>query len=154
MLILVMNNMNIRLCKKEDIPHIMKLGKDVFCKENWYKKSVLESVFRKNPKTCWVLEIGRKIEGVRFVFDDSGGRAWGWLIILDPKFRRMGLGSKLFFYTAKKLKKMGFRKVYADCSVKNHVSVNWHFKVGYRIAGVFRDWYGKGADAVIFDYDL
>lgn len=91
---------------------------------------------------------------MRFVFDDSGGRAWGWLIILDPKLRRNGLGSELFFYTAKKLKRMGFRKMYADCSVKNRVSINWHFKVGYRIAGVFRDWYGKGSDAVVFDYDL
>lgn len=149
-----MKGMKIRLCKKEDLAQIMKLGKDVFCGESWYRKNVLSSVLCSNPEMCWVIEIGGKIEGVRFVFDDSGDRAWGWLIILDPKLRRKGLGSKLFFYTAKKLKKMGFRKVYADCSVKNHVSINWHFKVGYRMSGVFRDWYEKGADAVVFDYDL
>ncbi len=149
-----MRGMKIRLCKKEDLQQIMKLGKDVFCGESWYRKDVLASVLRSNPKMCWVLEIRGKIEGVRFVFDDSGDRAWGWLIIIDPKFRRNGLGSELFFYTAKKLKQMGFRKIYADCSVKNHVSINWHFKVGYRMSGIFRDWYVKGADAVVFDYDL
>lgn len=149
-----MKGMKIRLCKKEDLPQIMKLGKDVFCGDVWYTKSVLESVFRDNPNLCWILEIDGKVEGVRFVFDDSDGRGWGWLLILDPKFRRKGLGSKLFLYTAKELKKKGFRKIYADCSVKNHISINWHFKVGYRIAGVFRDWHGKGADAIVFDYDL
>lgn len=55
-----MKGMKIRLCKKEDLSQIMKLGKDVFCGENWYKKDVLGSVLRSNPKMCWVLEIGGK----------------------------------------------------------------------------------------------
>lgn len=146
--------MKIRLCKKEDLPQIMKLGKDVFKREKWYRKNILEHVIRENAKTCWVLEIGGRIEGVRFVYDDSDGRAWGWLLILDPKFRRKGLGLKLFLYTAKKLKQMGFRKIYCECGAKNLASINWHFKTGYNLVGVFRDWYGKGLDAVVFDYDL
>ncbi|MFZ3077525.1 MAG: GNAT family N-acetyltransferase [Candidatus Aenigmatarchaeota archaeon] len=149
-----MKRMKIRLCKKEDLQQIMKLGKDVFCGESWYRKNVFDSILKENPKTCWVLEVDGKIEGVRFGLADLGGRAWGWILVIDKEMRRKGFGTKLFLYTAKKLKRMGYRKLYADCSTKNQPSIKWHLKMGYNMSGVFRDWYAKGADAIIFDYDL
>ena len=95
-----------------------------------------------------------KVKGVRFVFDDSDGRAWGWLLIIHKDLRDKGVGTKLFKYTAKKLKEKGFRKLYAECSAESKTALNWHLKVGYKKIGTFRDWFGKGHHAIVFDYDL
>jgi len=146
--------MRIRICQEKDIPRILKLGKDVFKKQKWYTRKYLTEVLHENPKTCWILEIGGVIEGARFIADDTDGRAWGWLLIMDKHYRREGLGSKFFLYTAKRLKQLGFRKIYGECHATNQVSIEWHLKIGYKLVGVFRDWYGKGNDAVVFDYDL
>ncbi len=146
--------MKIRLCKKEDIPEILKLGKDAFKHERWYSKKYLEKVLRENSKICWIMEDSGKLIGARFIYDDSDGRAWGWILAIEPDLRRKGIGSLLFYETAKRLKKQGFRKLYAECSVRNKPSITWHLKLGYKKAGIFRDWYGKGHHAVFFDYNL
>jgi GNAT superfamily N-acetyltransferase len=146
--------MKVRLCRESDVSFIMKLGKDVFRKERWYTRRFIERIVRDNPLTCWVIEHAGKIKGVRLVDDDSDGRAWGWLLVMDKGLRHRGVGSWFFRDTVKKLRRMGFRKLYAECSAKDKDAIDWHLKVGYRMQGVLHDWFGRGHDAIIFDFEL
>jgi RimJ/RimL family protein N-acetyltransferase len=152
----------IRLCKKSDLSKIMRLTKNWTCEfkggpargENWFTTKHAAKILRENPKTCWVLEIEGKIAGFRFVDNDSDGRAWGWTIFIAKPFRQAGYGTLLFKETLKALKKLGFRKLYAECDFDNRRVIAWHKKMGYARIGTFPDWFGPDAHAAVFAMDL
>jgi len=149
--------MKIRLLKKKDIEKIMEIIKE-WKKESsiisWDKRKKVEEVLRRSPKTCWVVEINKKIIGFRLVIDDIQNRAWARLTVISKKYRRKGIGSLLIREVDRKLKKMGFRKVYAQTSYKNIASINWHLKSGYRKVTLLRDWYKKGRHGILFIKNL
>jgi len=152
----------IRLCKLSDLPRVHRLIDSWVSEfkggpakgENWFSRKNIRSLVKENPKTCWVLEIGGKIEGFRFAEKTYDGRVWAWTLFMSKDFRDKGYGTKFFKETAKRLRKLGFRKMYAECDYDNRRAIAWHKKVGYKRIATFPDWFGQGAHAVIFAYDL
>lgn len=146
--------MKLRLCKKEDIKQIYEFSKKELKKDAWFTADYLSKVFNRNPKTCYVLEDKGKIIGAHFVADEFNGRAWSWFIATHPKYRGRGLGKKLIMEVAKKLSKEGFYKLYSDAELTNTQAINFHLKIGFKIDGIFSDWYGAGHHALILSYKL
>jgi len=145
----------IRLMKGKDIPEAMKIANQNWTGEcEWIQKSVFAKVLKDNPKTCWVMEIDRKIAGVRLVCDDFEHRAWGWLLIMRPEFRRNGFGTKLWQETNKSLKNKGYRCLLGDCGLNDISSIKWHKKMGFKILCKIPGWFFDNSTGILFYYKL
>ena len=114
----------------------------------------MKDVFEKNKKTCFVLEENKKAVGAYFVADEFNGRAWTWFVAVSSEYRKRGLGKMIIDVVSKKLKKMGFYRLYSDAELSNSSAINFHLKIGFRIDGIFSDWYGPGHHSIIFSKEL
>jgi ribosomal protein S18 acetylase RimI-like enzyme len=149
--------MRIRKARVSDISRIYEIGKDEFEKTSWgnaVNKNVIRKIILEEPNHCWILEINGKVEGARFIRHEWGKVLWGWLILVSPNYRRHNYGTVLFNRTRKILKKQGYEKLFSEVAMDDIPSIKWHKKIGYKKVGVFKDWLGKGKDAIIFGIDL
>lgn len=149
--------MRIRPLRENEAPRVVELGKDSEYEERGLKDfntRNLKRIIRNNKRTCWALEIEGKVEGCNIIMNDTCGRGIHWLLLLSGAHRRKGLGTKMFLHCNKKLKKLGFRKLLSDCERRNTASFKWAMKTGHRKIGTCKDYYAKGKDAVLFEYDL
>lgn len=149
--------MRIRRAKLSDVDRIYHIGKDEFKKAGWgywFTKKTLRNLISQQPELCWVLEIEDRVEGARFVFDEWNKNLWGWVILVSEPLRGRGYGTLLFEKTRKILKRRHYRKLFSDVAVEDLPSIRWHRKRGYERVGTFKDWFGKGKDAIIFSIDL
>ena len=142
----------IRQSKPSDIEQIITIGRDVL-KDRWFSPMVMHSVLEWNPKICWVMEREKKIIGARYVFDDMP-RAWGWGIVIHPKFREKGYGTRLFEETNEKLKEMGYRILLSSENIEDKATMNWHKKVGFKQIATIPKFHDNGEDAALFYYEL
>jgi ribosomal protein S18 acetylase RimI-like enzyme len=146
--------MKLRQCEKSDIKVIYNFSKKDLKFDEWFSLKFLNEVFAKNKETCFVLDDKDKVIGAYFVADEFNGRAWTWFVAIDPKYRKLGLGKKIVNVVAKKLKTMGFYRLYSDTELSNTSAINFHLKIGFRIDGIFSDWYGPGHHSIIFSREL
>jgi L-amino acid N-acyltransferase YncA len=141
--------------KKSDLPEAMRIANQNWTGEcEWIKKPVFAKVLKDNPKTCWVMEMEGKVIGIRMVKDDFEHRAWGWLLVMKPEYRRNGFGTEFWKETNKVLKKKGYRCLVGVCEPFNKCSVNWHKKLGYKFIGKIPKWFFDNSDSVLFYYRL
>lgn len=75
-------------------------------------------------------------------------------LVVDPKYRRRGIGLKLFKIRLKKLlKKDGLTKIYATNYPKNSPILILYLNNGFVIYDFKKDVYGPGGDRVYLQYD-
>ena len=120
----------------------------------WDNTKNVKEVLRRSSKTCWVVESNKKVVGFRLAIDDIQNRVWSRLIVISKDYRGRGVGSFLVRETNKKLKKMGFRKVYTYVEENNITSIEWHVKTGYKKVTILKDWYKKGDNGILFIKNL
>jgi ribosomal protein S18 acetylase RimI-like enzyme len=150
--------MKLRLCQKKDLKKIMKIikewKKDIDFVAYWDKEKNVKKLLRISPRMCWVVEINKEVVGFRLLMDDIQKRAWARLTIISKKHRREGIGSFLIKETDRKLKKMGFKKIYFETNYKNIASIKWHLKNKYKKVALIKDWYKKGGHGILFTKNL
>ena len=150
-----MKKYKIRLAKKGDIPEIIRIAKQDWKGDTaWIKKWNFERILKDNPKTCWIMEIGGKIVGVRLVKDDFEHRAKGLLLMIRPEYKGQGYGTTLFNETKNRLKKIGYRCLFGETGVDNKPSIKWHKKVGYKVLCKVPGWFFDDSASVLFYYRL
>lgn len=149
--------MKVKRAKLSDVDRIYEIGKDELARTSWgkwFNKKTLKHIVLEEPKHCWVLEINGKVEGARLIRHEWGKVLWGWLILISKPYRHKGYGTLFFERTKKILRKEGYEKLFSEVAMDDIVSIKWHRKMGYKKEGVFKDWLGRGKDAIIFSIDL
>lgn len=90
----------------------------------------------------------------RIKLDRSGLYGRGDSLVIDDSYRRHGLGKYLMISLSKTFKKAGCRNVIAEIMIDNTKSINLFESIGYKKAGIIKDFYGKGSDALFMVLDL
>ena len=120
-----LENVKIRLLKKDDLEAIVKIDEKILGenrKDYWGKK--LESIHDRSSQTSLVVELGGEVVG--FILGDVSGWEFGvpdtigWVdtIGIDPAYQKRGLATALASELIKNLKAVGVRTIYT--------LVNWN----------------------------
>jgi ribosomal protein S18 acetylase RimI-like enzyme len=73
-------------------------------------------------------------------------------IVTDFNYRGKGIGKKLLDETYSIIRRMGGTQVYAETSGRDHYIPTRHFydSAGYKLESVFKDFYDRGDDKVVY----
>lgn len=103
----------------------------------------------------------RQIDASFFVAVVSGafaGYAVGWLpahggelvsLAVDPALRRRGLGRRLAFAVLDDLRRQGARSCRLQVRISNLGAIDFYSRLGFRVAGLWRDYYTDGESAYV-----
>ena len=142
----------VRRCREEDITEVIKLNYENL-PEN-YPKSFFEHILRNWPDTFLVAEMDGKVvgyimcrierarEGLKLV---KKGHVVS--IAVDPKARRMKIGTTLMQEAEKAMKQHGVREMYLEVRVTNDPAIRLYHKLGYKIRDKIVGYYADGEDA-------
>ena len=70
-------------------------------------------------------------------------------IVVDPDFRRRGIGELLLREATKHAHSRGAREIFLEVSVNNSAAVALYEKLGFQRAGTRPDFYRDGTDGII-----
>ena len=146
-----MRGFTIRVAKEKDIKAISRFGTPVakemrfYNKEhtagNIYEMSVkyLKNAFKYyNSRTVIALAKDGNIVGLCMHYPGHGHVDWlDWLLV-DKRFRKMGLGKALIDYAIKDAKKQGCHKMWCDSNPGNKPMLKFMPKIGFRKVGTLK----------------
>ncbi|TBN01875.1 GNAT family N-acetyltransferase [Hyunsoonleella flava] len=138
----------IRDSKREDMPHVLKLIKElaIYEKEPDAVEVTVEDLqndgFGEHPQFhCFVAEINSQIEGIALVYNRYStwkGRAIHLEdLIVSEKMRGYGIGSKLLDEVVKYSHSLGVKRINWEVLDWNEPAIKFYEKNG---ANVMRDW--------------
>ena len=94
-----------------------------------------------------------KILGYIIAYNSSGN---GDLdsIAIDPKYRKLGIGSQLVNYTIERFKKMGLKKVFLEVRTTNKKAISFFKKLGFEIKKMIKDYYRDKGNAYLMEKEI
>ena len=93
-------------------------------------------------------------EMVGFIAGDprqSNGVVWIAMIVVDPRFRRRGIGSALMRACEEQVR---LPAVKLTVRISNQVAISMYEKLGYRTSDIWRAYYSDGEDGLIMTKKL
>lgn len=144
----------IRYASGRDIPALMGLYRRSY--PQWSVRNAKHDLRHTKDsirgKRALVTVVNGEIVGYAFF-----GVVWNYMHLessyVDPRYRRMGIGSAQLARRIGIARKMGLRKVISDCDVGNKAAYAYHLKNGFRKCGYVRRLFGR-ADSFVLSRDL
>jgi ribosomal-protein-alanine N-acetyltransferase len=74
-------------------------------------------------------------------------------IAVDPKYQKLGIGTKLINFIIRKSKRMKFKEVSLEVSTINKGAINFYNKIGFKTVNIIKKYYknGKSAQKMILE---
>lgn len=130
----------IRKMKENDLNMLFALGKKQWINASWFTKEYLRNSF-KNKGFNYVATIDEKIVGgLLMVFEDIV-KNWIRYLIVDKKYRDMGIGSALVLKVIKNLKRG--ESIFVDTGLTDKRTINFYEKIGFKKRGTVKSLYGN-----------
>lgn len=113
--------------------------------------------------TAYVIKENDKVLAYLFgVLSQTSPTAYIHLVGVLKAKQNCGLGTKLYGHFIHFAKQKGYRKVKAITTPSNHLSINFHQKIGMKLLGdkneaginVVRNYSGPGQDRVVFEMEI
>ena len=116
----------LRKFKLSDLNRILEIEQSSFSIDA-YPKERFERPAKLHLQDFIVAENQGKILGYIIAYNSSGN---GDLdsIAIDPKYRKLGIGSQLVNYTIERFKKMGLKKVFLEVRTTNKKAISFFKK--------------------------
>lgn len=142
---------------------------DVFRCDNSYLKDIiqLEQGFEKERYSCKMIEDSLNDNNVIYFILKVDDKVCGYLsastvldecellkIIIDEKYRHMGLGSKLLDNLIEYLQKNDYRKIFLEVRADNLNAKLFYKKNGFEMINQRKKYYKDGVDADIYWLNL
>lgn len=125
---------------KQDLPALLKFGKEQWPDDDWLTMSYLKASFVQ-PGSNYVAKIGDKvIGGVIMVYEDIE-KNWIRYLIVSNDYRKQGIGRKLLEKMYSKLP-IG-ESVFVDTGVSDKKAILFYEKLGFKNRGMVRSFYGN-----------
>ena len=138
----------IRKLKPEDIKQVYNLGLDQFRGEYWFSKSFIQNT-AETPGYDFVACDGDKIIGAIMVEIMDRPKMWVFFFVVDKKYRRRGIGSKLLKAVEKKCSK-DFPLLFVDTGPNDIEANSFYKKHGYEEKARIDDWFNIGEAGIIY----
>ncbi|GBC71806.1 Ribosomal-protein-alanine acetyltransferase [Candidatus Calditenuaceae archaeon HR02] len=148
----------IRPVREEEILTIMNINR--VCLPENYSYSFFYSIFKSNPESFLVADVGGVIAGYVMCRVEWGGskidtlrlRKLGHIVSIAvlPEFRRRGIGRALMQEALNVLKNVyGCDEVYLEVRVTNTLAINLYHSLGFKVTRVAKNYYIDGEDAYV-----
>jgi ribosomal protein S18 acetylase RimI-like enzyme len=125
---------------RKDLPALLDLGKAQWKDSDWLTIEYLKSSFEQSGPS-FVARLGEDVVGgVIFVYEDIV-RNWIRYLIIDKKFRRLGIGTSLLEKIFKEIKPG--ESIFVDTGVSDKDAINFYEKCGFKNRGMVRSLYGN-----------
>ena len=95
-----------------------------------------------------------RIVGFNIWYEDDDKEAYSWLDAVHPTHRRRGIATDLFIMQFDLAKSLGFSKVKLKTHEGHPEMINLCRKLGFRETGRDPNHWGRGLDAIFFEYSL
>ncbi len=141
----IIEELNIRTATYEDIRDIKFLDPDLFGFSS--TNSILKG------SLIVVAELYHNIVGV-IVVNIVEDEMELLKIVVDPKYRRMGIGKSLLNRMLDIAEQKGLTVIYLDVSQKNLAAIALYQAFGFKEYGIRKDYYSKGEDAILMKLEL
>jgi ribosomal-protein-alanine N-acetyltransferase len=141
---------NIRVANPNDLPRVLEIERSSF--DTPYTPDYLEMLLRFEQGVFLVAEIGSSIVGY-VVATVRGSHGHIISIAVEPKRRRMGIGSKLMKCAIEELRRRGASIVRLEVK-KGSPAVNFYLSAGFRQSGILHSYYDDGSDALSMERSL
>jgi len=142
----------LRKFKLSDLNRILEIEQSSFSIDA-YPKERFERLAKLHPQDFIVAENQGKILGYIIAYNSSGN---GNLdsIAIDPKYRKLGIGSQLVNYTIERFKKMGLKKVFLEVRTTNKKAISFFKKLGFEIKKMIKDYYRDKGNAYLMEKEI
>jgi len=135
----------IRTFRAGDLKRVLALERATFA-EGPYTKAMFRELYRDCGDLFFVaVRVGR-IVGYMVTCVDKG-QAEIVSIGVDPKWQKVGLGTRLMEHTLAVLEKRGIRRMELIVRATNKAALRFYRRFGFRSAGRIHRYYEDGADA-------
>lgn len=125
---------------RKDLPALLALGEDQWGSADWLTMDYLKSSFEQRGPS-YVAKSGEAVVGgVIFVYEDIV-RNWIRYLIIDRKFRRLGIGTSLLEKIFKGIKPG--ESVFVDTGVSDKKAISFYEKCGFKNRGMVKSLYGN-----------
>jgi len=149
-----MKKVVIRKMKKSDLDIVSELAMlaNPFAEKAKYRKH-LEEALEAQPELAFVAVENGKVVGY-IMGDVHNGHGVLEDIAVDKAHQHQGIGSLLLETEFKALKKSNAEIVMAEVHYKCASAIPFYYKHGFRISGVWRNFFGMGHDAIMLELIL
>ena len=113
----------------------------------WTKKQWQGEFNKRGNKVVGIL-VNKKIIGI-YVLQTIIDEAQINYFSVKQKFRRKGYGTKLMNYLINECRKLNIKKLLLEVSETNSIAENFYCKFNFLTTGRRKNYYKKGADAVL-----
>jgi ribosomal-protein-alanine acetyltransferase len=87
-----------------------------------------------------------------FSLDEYMGQAHLLKVIIDPKFRKIGLGEQLLTFAFHKLKREKFNNCFLEVSTRNEGAMRLYESLNFKILNTKKKFYSNGDDAYAMQF--
>lgn len=136
----------------ESLDDIQRIGKLVL--EHFYSnEKILE---RLKGKKYWIYfaKDGEKIVGFKIWYEEDKKGIYSWLGGVDPNYRMQGIATELMELQFKISMEKGYSKVMLKTHKGHPEMLQLLKKKGFKQVKIDQDHWGKGLDAIFFEYTL
>jgi len=135
-----MKEEKIKIVKSENLNEILELREMIVsCLPNLKKKTTkvyLENKIKNKEGEIIKAILGKKVLGFLAWLKETENTAYIWWLIVDKKYQRNHLGTKLMKEALKELRKKGFKKVWAKIKNDNFSALSLALKFHFFIEGI------------------
>ena len=131
-------DMKIRNAAKNDISRIVKmLNSEKYLTTGepsgvWEKADIQEFLSSKRYR-AWVCEVDKQIAGVAIIeFHKLPKYAYLYVLAVNPRFRRQGIGTKMMNFVENFAKKQKIKFIWAFTEKENTIMKKFFLKKGYK----------------------
>lgn len=140
--------MRIRVLKIKDVNKMYKLGLQEFRGQEWHTKKFIKDTFKRNGLYLGAFD-KRKMVGILMLAIYDKPKSWIYFFVVDKKFQRRGIGTKLLNCAENKLPK-GYFLIFVDIGKEDIIAKKFYTKNGFKKVAQIRDWFGKKLDGLIY----
>lgn len=138
-----------KVLTRKEIPLIYKLGKKEFVGENWLSEKFLYNSLRRKCVSFVALE-KNKIVGAIMVDVLDKPKAWVFYFIVDKRYRKMGIGTKLIKGVEKNPPR-GYNVLLTDFEKKDYSARKFYKKIGFKEVAKIKSWFGLRHYGLIYE---
>jgi ribosomal-protein-alanine N-acetyltransferase len=144
------HNVAIRAAHKGDLSRALEIERATFTHYPLGRRQF--RYHQQNPSAIFmVAQIGGEVVGdaiglIRKHKSGVTGRVYS--LVVDSRFRGMGIGAKLFAAIVRKLESRGAARIYLEVAHDNRTAIAIYERFGFRRVGLLRDYYARRQHAI------
>jgi ribosomal protein S18 acetylase RimI-like enzyme len=140
--------MHIRTITQKDIDTLYTIGLQEFEGDYWFTRKFLKETLKTAGYHYGIFE-GKRLVGAILVKNYDRPKMWIFLFVVDKRYRRQGIGSRLLRLAEKKCSK-SYPLLFVDIEDTDTIAKKFYTKHGFKRQAKIKDWFGVNKEAVIY----